>query len=461
MGQGLSWLVATAFFMENLDATIIVTALPSMARDFGEQATSVSVAMSVYALTLAIMIPASGWMARRWGGRPIFLSAIMLFTLASLGCGLAPNLPLLVIARIAQGIGGAMMVPVGRLLVLDTVPPHAIIRAMASITWPGLVAPVLGPPLGGLITEHADWRWIFFLNLPLGAAAFLWALKIVPAIPAESRRLPFDTVGFLLTGAACALLIAMLDRLAAGHASWTIDPLLLVFALLAGIFAVRHSRRAEHPLLDLRALAFPSYTATIYGGSLFRMAVGAMPVVVPLFLLLALGFSPTLAGAMVLAVFAGNLSMKAITTPILERWRFRSVLLISGIINAVSIGACALLTRETPLPIMAALLFVSGATRSMQFTAYNTLAFADVIPTLRTGANTLFSVTMQVTLGLGVAVGAALVKLCQKGLGGSHPGPEAFQITFLILAICAALALVDLFRLPLDAGDAIRKPSQI
>jgi EmrB/QacA subfamily drug resistance transporter len=399
----IALLVAGAFFMENLDGTVIVTALPQMADSFGVHPVDLNIGISAYVLTLAVLIPASGWVADRLGACRVFAAAIIIFTAASIICGLCESLATFTAARILQGVGGAMMVPVGRLVVLRSTAKHELIGAIATITWPGLAAPVLGPPLGGFITTYASWHWIFFLNAPLGLIALILALRLIPN--AKEPTKPFDRIGFTLTGVACFALIYGLDLVSRDGASWLAASLSIASALIAGGLGVLHARRKTHPLLDLRALSVRSYAVTIWGGSLFRIAISAIPFLLPLLFQVGFGFSPVESGLLVLAVFAGNLVMKPLTTPILRRSSFRTILITNGLLNAAGIFACAFLTPATPVFAIVALLFVGGMTRSMQFTALSTLAFAEVPEDAMSGANTLFNMAQQAAMGMGIAAG--------------------------------------------------------
>ncbi|MDR6357956.1 MFS family permease [Pseudomonas psychrotolerans] len=268
----LACLVSFTFFMENLDATVIATALPQMAATFGRDAVDLNLGISAYLLAIAVGIPVSGWIAERFGPRPVFTLAIGLFTLASLLCGLAQSLEQFIAARVLQGLGGALMVPVGRLVVLQVTEKHELVRAIALITWPGLVAPVLGPPLGGLITTYADWRWIFYLNLPLGLIALVLAWRLVPTT-LPTRRHPLDWQGFLLLGGACVAFMWGVERLGQNHGSLGSNLAWMGVGLILGTKAVRHMARIERPLIDFGTLRIPTYRASILGGGLFRVTI--------------------------------------------------------------------------------------------------------------------------------------------------------------------------------------------
>ena len=452
----IALLVAGAFFMENLDGTVIVTALPQMAASFRVHPVDLNIGVSAYLLTLAVLIPASGWMTDRFGARRVFASAIVVFTLASVLCALCATLPEFVLARVLQGTGGAMMVPVGRLTVLRSTAKHDLVNAIATITWPGLAAPVLGPPLGGFITTYASWHWIFLLNLPLGLIALPLALALIPADKAVTGK-PFDRLGFLLTGFACLVFMYGLELFSHPGSPWAAACLCVLLGLGTALLAARHARRQAHPLIDYGALAYRSYATTIRGGSLVRSAIAALPFLLPLLFQLDFGLSPFAAGQLVLAMFAGNLAMKPFTTPILRRFRFRSVLLLNGTLNAAAIFACGLLTPETPVPLILALLFVSGLSRSMQFTAISTLAFADVPAAKMSGANTLFNMAQQMAIGLGISLGAVALRLAMLLYPDRHGVPlVAFHIAFAIIGMMALAGMIDVLALSPSAGDAIR-----
>jgi len=456
-GSAVALLVAGAYFMENLDGTVIVTALPQMARSFHVHALDLNIGVSAYLLTLAALIPASGWMADRYGLRTVFAGAIAVFTAASVLCGLCQTLTTFTLARILPGAGGAMMVPVGRLAVLRTTEKHELINAIATITWPGLAAPLLGPPLGGFIATYASWHWIFYLNVPLGLAALVVALRLLPRGREPAR--PFDGIGFVLTGAACFALVYGLELVSRDEASRGIVTVVLLGTAAIWGVAWIHARQQAHPLMDLRAMALRSYAVTIRGGAFYRMAIAAIPFLMPLLFQIGFGLNGFKAGSLVLAVFAGNLAMKPLTTPILRRFSFRATLLVNGGLNAAIIFACALLTPATPVPIILALLFASGLTRSMQFTALNTLAFADVPEGWMSGANTVFNMVQQLFMAMGIALGAVALRIA--GLLGPAAAPGAislahFRTAFVIIGAISLLGALDVIGLDPAAGNNVR-----
>lgn len=451
----IALLVAVTFFMENLDATVIATALPEMAKTFNVAAVDLNIGMSAYMLAIAAFIPISGWLADRLGSRLVFGSAIVLFALSSLLCGISGSLESFVAARVLQGISGAMMVPVGRLAVMRATEKKDLVRAISLITWPGLVAPVLGPPLGGFIVTHASWPWIFYLNLPLGVLALIAALILIPRRNEVSAR-PFDLPGFVLVGVACTAILYGMEMLGQGRASQWSGLLVTGVGLLCGVAAWLHMRRHAQPLLNVRVITIRTFSVSLLGGSAFRIAISTLPFLLPLMFQVGFGLSAFDAGLLVLGVFAGNLAMKPFTSAIMQRWGFRQVLMVNGLIGIGAIAACALLDEAMGGPLILLILFIGGLSRSMQFTAFNTLGFADVPKAQMSHASTLFSMFFQLSMGLGVAIAALLLRGSMYLHGNEGQAVTAdFQLTFIWVALIAALALLDNLRLSPQAGEAV------
>ncbi|MDW5622424.1 MFS transporter [Klebsiella pneumoniae] len=450
-------LVAGAFFMEFLDGTVIATALPDMARDFGVTAVELNIGISAYLITLAVLIPASGWIADRFGARAIFTLALAIFTLASVFCGLSTEVHIFVAMRILQGVGGALMVPVGRLAVLRTTPKHQLIKAIATLTWPALVAPIIGPPLGGFITRYASWHWIFFINVPLGLAAIILSLRIIPDIR-ETERRSFDLSGFITTSVAMVSLVTAMERL--GDRQPQIWPTLALAALGFGclLYSIRHFRRAAAPMVRLDALQVPTFRVTMYGGSLFRASISAVPFLLPLLFQVGFGMDPFHSGLLVLAVFVGNLTIKPATTPLIRWLGFRRLLLINGALNVCSLLACALLTPQTPVWAIMLILYLGGGFRSIQFTGVSTLAFADVPAAQMSDANTLFSTASQLAVGLGITLGAIGIRLGEQVGDWLHlstvPG-IAFRLSFVFIALICLVGMIDSLHLTKTAGSSV------
>ena len=454
--RGLALLIAGAFFMEILDGTVIAPAAPLIAADLGIRAVDVNIAISAYLATVAVLIPISGWAADRFGIRRVFVVAVAVFTLASAACALAPNLPVLTATRVLQGVGGALMVPVGRLAVLRATPKPDLIRAIAYLTWPALLAPVLAPAIGGVLAQYASWRWIFLVNVPLGIAGLVLARRLVPDLRAGAPRL--DLLGFALTALGVGALLIAVENVGAA----TVDvPVVVGGALAAAALlgaAVVHLLRAPAPLVDLRILRIASYRVTAVGGSVYRMVITAIPFLLPLLFQLGFGWSAARAGTTVIALFVGNVGIKPLTTPLMRRFGIRAVLLGSIPASMVCLLGLAALTRDTPLVLLLALLAVSGAFRSIGFSAYNSVAFADVEPGRMTPANTLMTAVQELGTGLGIAVGALLLRLGDPLAPLVHlpdDGTASFRVAFVLLAVVLLVPLWQALRLPRSAGAAV------
>lgn len=452
-------LVAGAFFMEFLDGTVIATALPDMAKSFGIDAVDLNIGISAYLITLAVLIPASGWIADRFGARKVFTLALAIFTLSSVFCGLATSMESFVAMRIIQGMGGALMVPVGRLAVLRTTPKHQLITAIATLTWPALIAPIIGPPLGGFITSVADWRWIFFINVPLGIFAILLSLRIIPDICDDERR-PFDLPGFVATAIAMVSLVYAMEALGGETVQSTLVILLFVVGALAFGYSLHHFRRAKWPMIRLDALQVPTFRVTMYGGSLFRASISAVPFLLPLLFQVGFGMDPFHSGLLVLAVFVGNLTIKPLTTPLIRWLGFRQLLLVNGALNVLALTACAFLTPQTPIWAILLVLYLGGVFRSIQFTGVSTLAFADVPSAQMSYANTLFSTANQLAIGLGITLGAIGIRIGEKVSEvmslSAVPG-ISFRLAFVFIALICLVGMIDTLRLTRDAGISVSK----
>src|SRR3954447_2428886 len=452
VSRGLALLVAGAMFMEILDGTVIAPAAPHIGASFGVPAVSVNVAITAYVLAVAVLIPISGWLADRFGARRVFTSAIAVFTLASMACAAAPSLPWLVAARVVMGIGGAMMVPVGRLVVLRTTAKTALIRAIAYLTWPALAAPVIAPALGGVLSTYASWRWIFLVNVPLGLAGLVLARRLVPDVRAPGSP-SLDWRGFLLVAGGTAALVVGLEDVGSARP----DALVAVAGLGGGalvlVAAVAHLVRTSRPLVDLRVLRVATYRVTALAGSGYRAAITAIPFLLPLFFQLGFGWTAARAGLVVIALFVGNVGIKPATTPLMRRFGIRTVMLGAIAGSVLCLVAMAFLQPSTPLPLLLTLLLLSGVFRSVGFTAYNSVAFADVEPARMTGANTLTSTLQELGAGLGVAVGALLVRL-GEAVGPADPS-WPYRAAFVLLAVLLLGPTAEGLALHRRTGDAI------
>ena len=453
--RNVALLVAGCFFMEMLDGTIVTTASPQIARSLHAQPAEIGLVVTAYLLTLAVLIPLSGWLTRRFGNRAVFLTAITVFTLASVGCAVSVSLGELVAMRVLQGVGGAMMVPVGRTMVVSMADKRDLLRITSYVVWPGLLAPVIAPLAGGLITTYASWHWIFLINVPLGAVAFCAAWRLVRGGETGTPP-PLDLAGVLLTCAGLGALTytAHLVSLTAPPPAQTAAFGAASAALLAG--AVWHLRRAPHPLLNLRTLGVDTFRASQLGGSLYWLVVGAAPFLLPLLFQTQFGWSPVKSGAVVLFIFAGNVGIKPATTPLINRFGFRAVLVTSTVVTAAVMAALGFTTAATPLPVIAALALVSGITRSTGLTVYSTVGFADMPAGYMRDANTLFATTTQLAAGLAIAV--ATVALRAGGLFGA--GKTAYTAAFCLLGAISLVAAAEALRLRPEAGDVARQPSR-
>jgi EmrB/QacA subfamily drug resistance transporter len=403
-----------------------------------------------------VVIPASGWVADRFGPRRVFCSAIALFTLASMLCGASNGLWQFVGARILQGIGGAMMSPVGRIMVLRMTEKAHLVRVMNFITVPGLIGPVLGPPLGGFLTTYASWRWIFYLNVPIGIAGITMAAIYIRNIAPERRR-PFDVAGFLLNGMAMASLMFGLDVVAGPGSNWRIGGSMIVGGLAIGALAARHALRVKHPLVDVRALKVKTYAVVNSGGSMFRMSMSAPTFLLPLFFQVGLGMSAFTSGMLILSHAAGDLGIKVITTRTLRQFGFRTMLIASASAFAAFVIACAMFTRSTPAIVILALLFVGGAVRSLQMTSLGSLQFSDIPPGEITGASTLSGVNQQLMRSFGVAMAAVVLNLAVALRGGEAGVPTLidFRIAFLATAVLALGSVLWYLPLERNVGDHV------
>ncbi|HEY8317710.1 MAG TPA: MFS transporter [Amnibacterium sp.] len=454
VGRSMALLVAGTFFMENLDGTILITAVPSIARSLQVPAAAVGTAITAYLVTLAVLIPLSGWLTERFGARRVLLTAIALFTLASALCAVAPGLPELIGARVLQGVGGALMVPVGRLVVLRETRKADLVRVVALLTWPALAAPVIAPLVGGVLASTVGWRWIFLVNLPLGVLALVAARRLIRGGPAPSvPRL--DVLGLVLVCVSIAAVTALGSVLAATDVDWPLAIALAVVGVGVGVLAVRHLSGRPSPLISLAALRIGSFRLAHAGGSAFRLGVNAMPFLLPLLFQVGFGWSPVEAGFLVLLLFVGNLGIKPATTPLLTRFGFRPVLVLATLASVLAAVLNAFLTASTPLPLIGFLLVFGGAARSIGFTAYNTVAFADVPAARMTDANTLASTIQQIAAGLGVAVGAVALR-AGTAIAGEVGGLLPYRVAFLVIAAVLAVAAVEAMVAPAELGERIR-----
>ena len=451
----LALLVAATFFMEFLDGTVLTTAIPSIAGDFAVAPADVNITMTAYLMTVAMGIPVSGWLAERVGARRVFCAAIAVFTIASLLCALSQDLTMLTVSRVLQGAGGAMMVPVGTLVVLRRTPKEDLLRATAYLVWPGLLAPVLAPLVGGALTTFLSWHWIFLINIPLGLAAFIAALRLVPkGAGDQSRRL--DWVGLLLTTLGVGALVVGLE-LATAHPSGPFGAICLAAGFASIAAAVLWLRRTSNPLFQLNVFATRTFRATSTGGFVYRLTISAVPFLLPLMFLDGFGWDPLHAGIMVAAVFVGNIGIKPATTPLIRRFGFKPVLVFASLASAATFAVCALLDPGTPEPLIFALLVCSGAFRSIGFSAYASIQYADIVPGQLPSANAISATLVQLAAGAGIAVGALFLRIfAAPGAFGTDP-VAPYRGAFLAITVLMLLSTADSLALHRQAGAEVSR----
>jgi EmrB/QacA subfamily drug resistance transporter len=456
-GRLLPLIIATGLFMENLDSTVLSTALPTIARDFGSSPIHLKLALTSYLLSLAIFIPASGWMADRFGARTVFRAAIVVFGLGSIACGLSNGLGELVAARVIQGMGGAMMTPVGRLIILKTTPKRELVDAMAWLTIPALLGPLTGPPVGGFITTYFSWRWIFWINVPIALVGIVLASLYVPNVR-EAERRPFDTVGFVLVGPGLAMLLtgATLAGLGLVPASQT-----LIVAVLGAVLValyVRHALKVTNPLIELRLLRFPSFRAATAGGFLFRIGVGATPFLLPLLFQLGFGFTPFQSGLLTLSTGLGAMTMKTLASTILRRFGFRRVMVANAVVSSLFVAAPALFHVGMPVAVIAGTLLVGGFVRSLQFTSINVSALSDVPDSLMGRVTSFTSVVQELAGSVGVSVAALGLEASQRIHGTDALTIGLFPPVFLMVGALGAVSVFLFMRMPRDVGREMLVP---
>lgn len=441
--------------MEILDATVITTALPVIAADFDIPAAHLSVGVSAYLVAVTLFIPLSGYVADRFGARTIFIAAIGVFTLASVLCGLSTTLVEFTLSRILQGIGGAMMVPVGRLVVLRDLPKEKLVKTVAIITWPALSAPLLGPVLGGYIATHFSWQWIFYMNIPLGLIAIIASAYLLQNTKGEVST--FDVKGFLLTGVGFALFMAGIEFLASNSERLLESATIISVGFVGMLLAMWHIKRAKNPLFSFDAMQYRTFRLSVYGGSVVRIALGSAPFLIPLMLQLGLGYTPVEAGSILLWLFAGNLAIKPATTWIMNTFGFKPVLIVNGVLIALGFVALAMIDANTSSFTIAGLLFINGITRSMHLTLLNTIAFADVPPDKMRDANTLSAILMQMNRGLGITLSALAIAVAAILLDQSvsTPALSTFSLAMAFMGVIALVSIINSITLSKEDGSAV------
>lgn len=455
----LPLVIASALFMEQMDSTIIATSLPSIARDLGTDPVSLKLAFTTYLLGLTVLLPVSGWMADRFGAKLVFRLAIVVFTLGSVACGFANSLGWLVGARGLQGAGGAMMVPVGRIILLRAVPKEKLVDALAWLTIPALIGPTIGPPVGGFISTYLDWRYVFFINLPFGVLAFALATWLMPNTRAE-RPPPLDVAGFLLSGIGLTLSVFGLTVMGRGlFTGWQVAGMVgMGLVLLAGYLL--HARRTLHPILDLSLFRVQTFRISITGGSLFRIAVGATPFLLPLMLQIGFGMTAFQSGLITCASTFGAVIMKFTAARFIRQFGFRQLLLVNGVLCCAAIAAKGWFTAATPALVIMAVLMLAGFLRSLQFTALNSMAYADIANADMSRANALYTVLQQLSLAAGVAVAGGLLDAHRWWNGRDHLVAADFSFALVAVAAISVTSVYAFSRLERWAGSAVSGRSE-
>ncbi|ANP84719.1 MFS transporter [Rhizobium leguminosarum] len=449
----IAMIVASAMLMENIDATVLATALPTMARDFGVGAPAMSIALTSYLLSLAIFIPASGRMADSFGSRTVFRSAIAVFVVGSILCALAPTLSFLVLARLLQGIGGAMMMPVGRLVLMRSVDRKDMVSAMSWLLVPALIGPIVGPPLGGFIVTYLDWRWIFYINVPIGIIGMIFVSIYIDEVKGKASS-PFDTIGFILSGISLgSLLFGFEMSNHEGEGAFSI--FLIAIGLLFGIGYLRHARKHPSPIMDFSLMKVPSFGTSVIAGSLTRITQGAQPFLLPLLFQIGFGLSAAAAGQIIIATALGALAMKPMAKFVFRRLGFRRSLILNGILGTIGYGLCAAFRPDWPMPLVFIVLVLSAFFLSFQFTAYNTIAYDEISKERMSSATSFYTTFQQLMLSLGICIGALALHGSMAMSGAETPALGDFSAAFVVVTIISITATFWNLRFSPTAGEEI------
>jgi len=450
----IAMIVGSAIIMQQIDSTVITTALPQMAISLHTDPVRLSVAVTAYLLSLAVFVPVSGWAADRFGGRTVFRAAIALFTLGSILCGISGNVVELTAARVLQGFGGAMMVPVGRLVLFRSIEKAALIGTMAYLQVPAQLGPVLGPPIGGFITTYFSWRWIFLINVPLGILGIALVTLFFDN-PKEGDARPFDTFGFVLTGTALFCMMYAIEAAGRGRGDLGELGVLIVLGIAAGTLARWHLRRAKYPVLDLSVFRITTFQTGISGGSLFRAGAGSLVFLLPLLLQVVFGMTAFASGTITFATAIGSVSMKMAAKPVLRRYGFRKVIIVNSLISAATIAMCGFFTASTPVLLIFVLLLVAGFFQSLQYTATQAMSYADIEQPQMATATSILSMSQQLSRGFGIALAAAVLHWSLAARGATALGTIDFMVAFGVGALLALANLPFGWVLHHDAAAAV------
>lgn len=455
----LLWLIAVGFFMQTLDTTIVNTALPSMARSLGERPLRMQAVVVAYTLTMAMLIPATGWLADRFGTRRLFMMAIGLFLAGSIGCAFSQSLAQLVTARVLQGLGGAMLMPVGRLAVLRAFPQEKFLRAMSYVTMPALIGPLLGPTLGGLVVQFAEWPWIFWINVPVGIVGLFAAHFYMPDSRAPVPQ-PFDRTGYILLAFGMVAISLALDGLAGlGMRAATIR-VLLIFGLASLAAYCLHAVRKPHPLFSPALFRIPAFSVGVLGNLFARIGCGAMPFLNPLLFQIGLGYGPFEAGLMMLPMAIAGLSAKPLAARLIKRFGYRRLLIVNTLALGVMIASFALISPQQPLWLRIVQLTIFGCINSTQFTAMNTVTLKDLQGSLASAGNSLLSMVMMLSMSLAVATAGALLANFEDYFGIAH-ALSAFHATFIAVGLITVASAWIFWQLSPDENLGEQKVERV
>ncbi|MHA6642293.1 MFS transporter [Mesorhizobium sp. A623] len=453
MNRIVPLVLAVALFMENMDSTVIATSLPAIAIDIQSSPIALKLALTAYLVSLAIFIPVSGWMADRFGAKNVFRTAIVVFMVGSVACAASNSLAAFVVSRFLQGMGGAMMTPVGRLVLVRATPKSELVAAMSWLSIPALVGPLVGPPVGGFITTYFSWHWIFLINVPIGIIGIWLATRYLPKTP--SMTMPrLDVPGFVLSGVAASGVVFGLSVMGLAALPPYVGIVTTLVGLVSGAAYLFHARRAPNPLLDLSLFRNQVFRTSVLGGGLFRIGIGAVPFLLPLMLQIGFGLTPFQSGMITFVSAIGAMGMKLATTWVFRMAGFRKVLVFGSLISAASVGANGFFTPETPYALILVILLAGGFLRSMFFTGINALTYAEISSEDTSKATPIAAVGQQLSIALGVAVAGGILEASTHFHGASLTLAD-FHIAFFIVAGISALAAIWFVRLATDAGSAV------
>lgn len=449
----IALIVGAALFMETLDSTVLATALPTMARELGVSAPSLSIALTSYLISLAIFIPVSGRIADRFGARTVFRSAIIVFIAGSIACALAPNVTFLVAARFFQGMGGALMIPVGRLVLMRSVEKRDLIQATSWVLIPAVVGPIMGPPLGGLIVTYLDWRWIFYINVPIGILGIILVSIYIANTRGEVPE-KTDFRGILLSSLSLGLLLFGFE-LTSHSGELPLALALLAVGAILGALYILHARRTADPILDLSLMRIPTFGTSVIAGAITRICQGAHPFLLPLMMQLGFGLSAVQSGLMTLATAVGAIVAKPVAPVLLRRYGFRDTLMINGFFASAGYALCGLFRPGWPMPVMFLIMVLAGFFMSLQFTGYNTIAYDEVAQDRMSSATSFYTTFQQLMLSMGICAGAAALQGAMV-LGG-HDRPQFLDFTaaFWTVAVISLSATIWNRRFSHEAGTEI------